>query len=105
MEVCWITKGILNSIVKKNQIYRKCIRTKNATKIQNCTSCLSHRNSLNKITKLSIVNNYKTFFEDSKNKLNKVLQGIKENINSNKKAPNNLGTSTIMERLKLKKGQ
>ena len=32
MKKPWITKGILKSIEKKNRIYRKCIRTKNATK-------------------------------------------------------------------------
>ena len=32
MKKPWITKGILKSIEKKSQIYRKCIRTKNATK-------------------------------------------------------------------------
>ena len=32
MEKPWITKGILKSIEKKTQIYRKCIRTKNFTK-------------------------------------------------------------------------
>ena len=32
MKKSWITKGILKSIEKKNQIYRKFIRTKNSTK-------------------------------------------------------------------------
>ena len=30
----WITTGILKFIDKKNKIYRKCIRTKNAAKIK-----------------------------------------------------------------------
>ena len=41
MKKPWITKGILKSIEKKNQIYRKYIRTKNATKKRNCTTFLS----------------------------------------------------------------
>ena len=45
----------------------------------------SYRNSLNKIARLSKANHYKTFFEDNKNKLNKVWEGIKEIININKK--------------------
>ena len=31
MKKPWITKGILKYIEKKNQIYRKCIRTKSST--------------------------------------------------------------------------
>ena len=69
----WITKGILKSIKKKNQIYRKCIRTKNAIKKEELHNIFkSYRNSFNKIARLSKANHYKTFFEDNKNKLNKV---------------------------------
>ena len=32
MKILWITKGILKSINKKNEKYRRSIRTKNATK-------------------------------------------------------------------------
>ena len=49
----------------------------------------SYRNSLNKISRISRiikVNHYKNFFEDNKNKINKVWQGIKEIININKKS-------------------
>ena len=41
MKKLWITKGKLKSIEKKNRIYRKRIRTKNATKKRNCTTFLS----------------------------------------------------------------
>ena len=37
----WITKEILKSIEKKNQIYRKCIRMKNSSKKRNCATFLS----------------------------------------------------------------
>ena len=46
----------------------------------------SYSNSLNNITRLRKANHYKNFFEDSKNKLNKVWIGIKEIININKEA-------------------
>ena len=46
----------------------------------------SYSNSLNKITRLSKASHYKNFFEDSKNKVNKVWIGIKEIININKEA-------------------
>ena len=45
----------------------------------------SYRNSLNKIARLSKANHHKTFFENNKNKLNKIWEGIKEIININKK--------------------
>ena len=41
MKKPWITKGMIKSIEKKNRIYRKCIRTKNATKKGNCTTILN----------------------------------------------------------------
>ena len=85
-----ITKGILKSIEKKNRIYRKCIRTKNATKKEELHNLFkSYGNSLNKLARLSKANHYKTFFEDSKNKPNKVWEGIKEVINIDKKHPAN----------------
>ena len=98
MKKPWITKGILKSIEKKNRIYRKSIRTKNARKKEELHNLFkSYRNSLNKIARLSKANHYKNFFEDNKNMLNKVWVGIKEIININKKTPNKLGTLTIME--------
>ena len=82
----WITKGILKSNEKKNRFYRKCIRTKNAAKKEELQNLFkSYRNFLNKIARLSKANHYKNFFEDNKNKLNKVWVGIKEIINTNKK--------------------
>ena len=54
MKKPWITKGILNSIEKKNRIYRKCIRTKNAAKKEELHNLFkSYRNSLNKIARRS----------------------------------------------------
>ena len=40
MKKPWISKIILKSIDKKNKIYRKCIRTKSATKKRNCMRSL-----------------------------------------------------------------
>ena len=88
MKKTWITKGILKSIEKKNRIDRKYIRTKNATKKEKLHNLFkSYRNSLNEIARLSKANHCKTFFEDNKNKLNKVWAGINKIININKKAP------------------
>ena len=88
MRKTWITKGILKSIEKKNRIDRKCIRTKNTTKKEKLHNLFkSYRNSLNEIARLSKANHCKTFFEDNKNKLNKVWAGINKIININKKAP------------------
>ena len=73
MKKPWITKGILKSIEKKNEIYRRCIRTRNSTKKEELHNLFkSYRNSLDKISRLSKANHCKTFFEDNKNKLNKV---------------------------------
>ena len=54
-------------------------------KKRNCTAFLSPIGTLNKIARLSKANHYKTIFEDNKNKLNKVWEGIKEIININYK--------------------
>ena len=67
-------------------IYIKCIRTKNAAKKKELFELVkTYGNSLNKITKLSKANYYSEFSEESKKKLNKVWQGIKEIVNVNKK--------------------
>ena len=44
----------------------------------------SYRNYLNKIARLSKVNHYKTFFEDNKNKLNKVWAMYIKSLKNNK---------------------
>ena len=50
MKKPWITKEILKSIDQKIRIYKKCIRTKNATKKEELHNLFkSSRNSLNKI--------------------------------------------------------
>ena len=74
------------SIDKKNKIYRKCIRTENATKKEKLYELFkTYKNSLNKITKLSKANYYCKIFEENKRKLNKVWQLIKEIIDIGKK--------------------
>ena len=73
MKKPWITKAILKSVDKKNKIYRKCIRTKNATKKEKLYEIFkTYRNSIKKITKLSKASYYYQFFEEIKRKLNKV---------------------------------
>ena len=70
---------------KRNRIYRKGIRTKNATKKEGLYNFFkSYRNYLNKVARLSKVNHYKTFFEDNKNKINKVSATYIKSLKNNK---------------------
>ena len=65
----WITTGILKSIDKKNKIYRKYTRTKNAAEKEELFELFkTYRNFPNKITKLSKANYYSEFFEENKKK-------------------------------------
>ena len=82
----WITTGILTSIKTKNRIYRKFLRTKNATTKQQLHDHFKcFQNNLTKITKASKALNYKKFFEDNKGNLQKTWEGIREIINISKK--------------------
>ena len=70
---------------KRNRIYRKGIRTKNATKKEGLYNFFkSYKNYLNKVARLSKVNHYKTFFEDNKNKINKVSATYIKSLKNNK---------------------
>ena len=82
----WITTGILTSIKTKNRIYRKFLRTKNATTKQQLHDHFKcFQNNLTKITKASKALNYKKFFEYNKGNLQKTWEGIREIINISKK--------------------
>ena len=88
MKKPWITKGILKSINRRNNIYIESvnIRTKNATKKTKLYELFKiYRNSLNKITRLSKAKCYYQVFEENNRKLNKVWQGIKEVIDISKR--------------------
>ena len=70
----------------KNRIYRKFLRTKNATTKQQLHDHFKYyRNNLTKITKASKVLHYKKFFGDNKGNLWKTREGIKEIINISQK--------------------
>ena len=86
----WITTGILKSIAKKNKINRKYNRTKNPIKKEELHQLYkTYKNSITKLARLSKTNYYCKYFEDSKKKLTKVWQRIKEIININKKNSKN----------------
>ena len=65
----------------------------------------SYRNYLTKLARLSKANHYKTFFQDNKNKLNKVWAGIKEIININKKNTQQIRNINNNEKLIIEKKQ
>ena len=96
----WITTSILTSIKTKNRIYRKFLRTKNATTKQQLHDHFKYyRNNVTKITKASKALHYKKFFEDNKGNLRKTWEGIKEIINISKKKKqiiNNISSKNLV---------
>ena len=96
----WITTSILTSIKTKNRVYRKFLRTKNATTKQQLHDHFKYyRNNVTKITKASKVLHYKKFFEDNKGNLRKTWEGIKEIINISKKKKqiiNNISSKNLV---------
>ena len=87
----WITKGILTSINAKNRIYRKYCKTKiQNTKEELYNSFKFHRNTLNKLTRLRKANRYCSYFEENKNKIIKIWDGIREVLPISKKATSQL---------------
>ena len=82
----WIITGIWTSIKTKNRIYRKFLRTKNATTKQQLHDHSKYYwNNLTKITKASKALHYKKFFKNNKGNLQKTWEGIREIINISKK--------------------
>ena len=82
----WTTRGILTSINAKNRIYRKYCWTKNQdTKEELYNSFKFHRNALNKLTRLSKANHYRSYFEEKKIKVIKNWDSIKEITHISKK--------------------
>ena len=83
----WITRGILTSINNKNRIRKKYDRAKDQNrKIELYNRWKMYKNKINTLIKRSKGNHYKNFFQDNKNKVLKVWQGIKEIIHINKKS-------------------
>ena len=71
----WRTTGILTSIKIKKKIYKKFLRTKNATIKQQLHDHFKYyRNILTKIIKASKALHYKKFFEDNNGNLRKTWE-------------------------------
>ena len=82
----WITKGILTSINTKNRINRKYCRTKNQNAKEELHNCFKfHCNTLNKLTRLSKASHYCSYYEENKNKIIKICDGIRKIIHIIKK--------------------
>ena len=87
LEKPWLTKGILQSIKQKN-IYRKFIRSKEATSKEAFLQEFKYyKNLINKLTRINKTNFYKSFFEEHKNDSKKTWDGIRFiiNVKENKK--------------------
>ena len=61
---------------------------KSNTKKELYNSFKFHRNTLNKLTRLSKDNHYQSYFEENKNKIVKICNGIREIIHISKKSSN-----------------
>ena len=76
-----ITTGILTSIRNKNKTYNKLCKAKDKERKDLLYQQLkNYRNILSNLTKKSEENSYKEYFQENKNNLVKVWQGIKEMI-------------------------
>ena len=83
----WITKGLLTSIKKKNQIYKKFCRAKNdQNKHTLHEEFKKYRNTILKLTKINKSKRYQIFFSEHKKNLKKIREGIKSIINISKKS-------------------
>ena len=83
----WITKGILRSVNAKNKICRKYCRTKIENKKEELYNSFKfHRIALSRLTRLSKANHDHSYFEESKNKIIKIWDDIREIIHISKKS-------------------
>lgn len=91
----WITKGILNSINRKNKLYNKYSKIKNQEiKKEIYDEYKILRNMVNELIRKSKKSYYKNFFVEHKNNIPKVWQGIKELVNIKNK---NFNSPTCIE--------
>jgi len=77
----WLTKGILTSIAKKNNLYRKQLTTKNPNIIR---KYITYRNKLTHLKEISKQNFYKQAFQKCHHDIKKNMEACQWN-NSNKK--------------------
>ena len=86
----WITKGIMRSIYKRNNLYKEAIRTKNNTKL---TEYKRYRNTLTTIIRLSRKLHYSKTIETSTNNVKSLWEIVNNLIG--KKKNNDTDTFTI----------
>ena len=78
----WITPGILNSIDRKNKLYKRYSKTKSTViKTQLFTEYKTLRNALNDLIHNSKQTYYKNYFLEHNTNLRKIWDGIKEIVN------------------------
>ena len=78
----WISKGILKSITRKNELFKKYARCKNnLLKTHKYKEYRVLKNYLIEIIKISKKTYYENYFTTNSNKLKKIWLGIKEIIN------------------------
>lgn len=82
----WITNGLITSIIKKNNLYKKlCICKDPVLKQTIFDHYKSYKNKLSKLIIKSKDDYYKKFFKDNKLNAVKIWQGVKSIINFNVK--------------------
>ena len=82
----WLTKGIMNSIKKKNIIYKKSIKAKNSAEKKIFYNEFKHyRNLVAKLSRISKAKHYHHYFTDHKKNMLKTWEGIKLLVNTNKR--------------------
>ena len=85
----WITAGILNSIKRKNELFRKYMKCKNNTVRDNIhNEYKSLKNRITNLIQISKKNYYTRYFNQYSNNIKKVWTGIKGIINIKAKDQN-----------------
>ena len=78
----WISNGILNSINRKNKLYKKYIKCNNeVTKPLLYNEYKSLKNHITELIRISKKSHYANYFIENNNNLRKIWDGIKELVN------------------------
>ena len=82
----WITRGIINAMKTRDQLFKKYINSKNENKEQIHNDYKRHRNIIVELIRLSKKNHYQSYFNDNLNNVKKTWDGIKSliSISNNK---------------------
>ena len=85
----WISKGIITSMNRRDNLHRKYINEKNEIKKQEYfTLYKQYRNMILTLCRLSKITYFQTFFTENKNNIKATWQGIKTFIDSKGKSNN-----------------